>query len=235
MKTDNTTIDMRHANCLSEMDRMIADGVTVDLIVTDPPYLVEYKTGWRKTKGHRFSSPILGDSDERLIEDYIDKCYDILKDDGAMYLFCSAAKVDFFKQQLERKFTLRNMIIWVKNNHTAGDLKSAFGRKYEIVFLVNKGRSLFRGKRLTDVWEFPRVPSGSLLHQNQKPLALIERCVEKHSDVGDLVFDGFAGSGTTAVACANLGRNFVGCELDDGYYEVAKTRIERHTKRKEDE
>ena len=214
-------------DCLEGMKR-IPDG-SVDLIVTDPPYLINYKTGYRKDKAHRFNDVILNDDNEQLITDYVKECYRILKDDTAMYLFCSSHKVDFFKRELEKEFSIKNMIIWVKNNHTAGDLESAFGRKYEIVFLVNKGQRKFNGERLTDIWEFPRVSGDGQLHQNQKPIELIKRCIEKHSNVGDVVFDGFMGSGTTAAAALDTNRNYIGFELDEYYFNVAEKRIKNHT------
>ena len=214
-------------DCLEGMKR-IPDG-SVDLIVTDPPYLINYKTGRRKDKTHRFNDVILNDDNEQLITDYVKECYRIMKDDTAMYLFCSSNKVDFFKKELEKVFSIKNMIIWVKNNHTAGDLESAFGRKYEIVFLVNKGQRKFNGERLTDIWEFPKVSSDSQLHQNQKPIELIKRCVEKHSNVGDVVFDGFMGSGTTAAAALDTNRNYIGFELDEYYFNVAEKRLKNHT------
>ena len=214
-------------DCLEGMKR-IPDG-SVDLIVTDPPYLMNYKTGRRKDKTHRFNDVILNDDNEQLITDYVKECYRIMKDDTAMYLFCSSNKVDFFKKELEKVFSIKNMIIWVKNNHTAGDLESAFGRKYEIVFLVNKGQRKFNGERLTDIWEFPRVSGDGQLHQNQKPIELIKRCIEKHSDVDDVVFDGFMGSGTTAAAALDTNRNYIGFELDEYYFNVAEKRIKNHT------
>ena len=214
-------------DCINGMKR-IHDN-SIDLIVTDPPYLISYKTGRRKDKTHRFNETILNDNNEQLIKYYIKECHRILKDNTAMYLFCSTSKVDFFKKELEQYFAIKNMIIWVKNNHTAGDLYSSFGRKYEIIFLVNKGRSLFKGERLTDVWTFPRVVGDNQLHQNQKPIELIKQCIIKHSNTDDIVFDGFMGSGTTAVAALDLDRKFLGFELDKHYYEVAKKRINNHT------
>ena len=214
-------------DCLEGMKR-IPDG-SVDLIVTDPPYLMNYKTGRRKDKTHRFNDVILNDNNEQLIVDYIKECYRILSDDTAMYLFCSSNKVDFFKRELEKVFSIKNMIIWVKNNHTAGDLESAFGRKYEIVFLVNKGQRKFNGERLTDIWEFPKVSTDGQLHQNQKPIELIKRCIDKHSNVGDVVFDGFMGSGTTAAAALDTNRNYIGFELDEYYFNVAEKRLKNHT------
>ena len=213
-----------NGDCIEGMENMPSE--SVDLIVTDPPYLISYKTNYRKDKSHKFGKEIANDNDPYVIAEYIKECHRIMKDNTAMYMFCSFDKVDFFKQELEKYFKVKNMIVWVKNNHTAGDLKAQFGKKYELVFLVNKGRALFNGKRLTDVWEFDRVVGNNQLHQNQKPLELIEQCITKHSNVGDVVFDGFMGSGTTAIACINTNRNYIGFELDEEYYKVAEQRIE---------
>ncbi|WP_436964328.1 DNA-methyltransferase [Staphylococcus xylosus] len=218
-------------DCLKGMENI--PDKSIDLIVTDPPYLVNYKTGYRKDKSHRFNKVILNDDNEGLLKEYIKECYRILKEDTAMYMFCSVAKVDFFKSELEKYFTVKNMIIWQKNNHTAGDLNTAFGRKYEIAFLVNKGNKIFNGKRLTDIWNFKRVAGDEQVHQNQKPIALIEQCIEKHSNENDTVFDGFMGSGTTAIAALNTNRNFIGYELDNGYYNVAVERINKHDPHKQ--
>jgi site-specific DNA-methyltransferase (adenine-specific) len=219
-------IDLRQGDCLKVM-KTINDG-TIDLIVTDPPYLINYKTNRRKDKEHDFCSVIKNDNNPELISNYIKECYRIMKDNTAMYMFCNCDKVDYFKQELENSgFKIKNMIIWVKNNWTAGDLQAQFGKQYEIIFLVNKGRCLFKGKRITDVWNFNRVVGKKQLHQNQKPIELIEQCIQKHSDEGDLVFDGFMGSGTTGVACVNTNRNFIGIELDETYFNIAKERIEK--------
>mgnify|MGYP003091688322 FL=1 len=125
------------------------------------------------------------------------------------------------------------MIIWVKNNWTAGDLKAQFGKQYEIIFLVNKGRCLFNGKRITDVWYFDRVSGNKQVHQNQKPVDLLEQCILKHSNENDIVLDPFMGSGSTGVAGLRLNRNFIGIEIDEKYYQIAKERIEIERSRNE--
>jgi site-specific DNA-methyltransferase (adenine-specific) len=205
------------------MRNEIADE-SIDLIVTDPPYLIEYKTNYRKYE-HDFDTAIQNDNNPQLIIDYIKECYRILKSDSAMYIFCSFDKVDFFKQELEKYFNIKNMIIWVKNNWTAGDLEAQFGKQYEIIFLVNKGRKKINGTRITDVWHIDRVSGNHQQHQNQKPVELIEQCITKHSNENDLVFDGFMGSGTTGVACKNLNRRFIGVEIEKKYYDMAEKRI----------
>lgn len=64
------------------------------------------------------------------------------------------------------------------------------------------------------------------VHSTQKPVGLIEYLVRTYTDEGDLVLDNCMGSGTTGVACKRLGRDFIGMELDDNYFEIAKRRIE---------
>lgn len=223
IKTDR--YELHNGDCLEVM-KDIPDR-SIDLIVTDPPYLINYKTNRRKDKKHDFCTAISGDDDDELISKYIKECYRILKDNSAMYMFCSAKTLDIFKTECESAgFKAKNTIIWVKNNWTAGDLKGQFGQQYEPLLLLNKGRKEFNGKRLTDVWFFNRVAGKEQLHQNQKPLDLIKQCIVKHSDENHTIFDGFMGSGTTGVACLHTNRKFIGIELDKGYFDIASNRIE---------
>jgi len=205
--------------------KRIADE-SIDFIVTDPPYLINYKTNRRKDKKHDFCTPIANDTNEVMIVDYIAECHRILKPDSAIMIFCNADKIDFFKHEIEKHFKLKNIIIWLKNNHTAGDLEAQLGKQYEMIILANKGRKRFNGKRLTDVWAFNRVVGNSQLHQNQKPVELIERAIKMFSNECDTVFDGFMGSGTTAIACMRTNRNFIGFELDENYFKIANERIQ---------
>ena len=213
-----------NCDCLEGM-KEIPDG-SVDLIVTDPPYLISYATDRRKDKAHDFCSTIANDNNPELIRDCLQECYRILKPDSAAYMFCSAKTLDKFRAFAEEAgFTVKNTIVWVKNSWTAGDLKAQYGQQYEPLLLLNKGRALIRGKRLTDVWTFDRVAGKAQVHQNQKPVELIVQCIEKHSDPGAIVLDPFMGSGTAAVACIRTGRNYIGFELDENYHAICQQRI----------
>lgn len=187
----------------------------IDLIVTDPPYLMNYMTNHRKDKNHEFTRPILNDTNEQLIKDYIKECSRILKENSAIYCFANSNKIDFFKVEIEKHFNVKNIIVWVKNSHTAGDLEAQYGKQYEFIIYANKGRKKINGKRITDVWHFDRVVGNEQIHQNQKPLDLIKRCIIKSSEERDIVFDGFMGSGTTAVSAKLTNRKFIGTELDE--------------------
>ena len=75
------------------------------------------------------------------------------------------------------------------------------------------------------VQKFPVVERGTV-HPTQKPVALMEYLIKTYTDEGDTVLDFTMGSGTTGVACQNLNRDFIGIELDDKYFNIAKQRIE---------
>lgn len=71
------------------------------------------------------------------------------------------------------------------------------------------------------------VVSYEKFHPTTKPVELMVWCIDKYSKMGDTIFDPFMGSGTTGVACAQLGRNFVGCEIDKDYFKIAEKRIKQ--------
>ena len=84
---------------------------------------------------------------------------------------------------------------------------------------------LQNGKKYnSNVLEFKKDYEG--LHPTQKPVALFEYLVKTYTNEGDLVLDNCMGSGTTAIACQNTNRNFIGFELDEEYFNIAKERLE---------
>ena len=199
-------------------------GVLVDCVITDPPYLIEYATHHRKDKEHKFCKTIRNDDNPQLIIDVIPLLYDVMKNDTPLYMFCGSDKVDFFKQQIERRFTVKNIIVWDKGNHTAGDLEAQYGKRYEFIIYANKGRAKFNSDmpRYEDIWKFARVTGKEQIHQNQKPTDLLSRIINQHTRRGDLVLDPFAGSGSTAVAAYRVQRDYIGFEIDDEYYDAGE-------------
>jgi site-specific DNA-methyltransferase (adenine-specific) len=210
-------------DCIEGM-RLLPDD-SVDLIVTDPPYLMNYRSN-RRVKNEKFKH-ITNDVDSyELISKYLAECYRILKNDTAIYVFCSWHHVDFFKTEFDRHFKLKNIIVWNKNNHGSGDLKGAYAPKHEFILYGHKGRSIFREKRLPDVIDCDKIPSLKLTHPTEKPIVLLSIFIKNNSDEGDVVFDGFAGTGSTLVASARLNRNFIGFEIEPEYVKIANQRLE---------
>ncbi len=216
-------------DCLDGMRLMKEQGIKVDCVITDPPYLIDYKTGRRKDKEHKFCKVIENDNNPQLIKDLIPLLYDVMKDDTPLYMFCGSDHVDFFLQEVKRFFTVKNVIVWDKGNHTAGDLEAQYGKRYEFIIYANKGRAVFNAdtKRLDDIWRVAKITGNEQIHQNQKPVDLIAKMLNIHSKENDLILDLFMGSGTTAVACHKLKRRYIGFELDKEYFDLANERLEQ--------
>lgn len=213
---------VHEGDCL-ELMREIPDK-TIDLIVTDPPYLMNYRSN-RRVATEKFRH-IANDVDSHeLISNYFAECHRIMKDDTAIYAFCSWHHIDFFKTEFERHFKLKNIIVWNKNNHGSGDLKGAYAPKHEFVLYGHKGRSLLREKRIPDVIDCAKISSVKLTHPTEKPQELLDVFIRNSSDIGDVVFDGFAGTGSTGLSAIKNGRKFIGVEIDAEYTQKANERI----------
>ena len=198
---------------------------SVDLVITDPPYLIDYRSE-RRTKLEKFDK-IKNDKDEtHLIHNAVEEYHRVLKDDTAIYMFCNWHHVDFFKQEFERKFKLKNIIVWNKNNHGSGDLKGAYAPKHEFVLFGHKGRSLLRTKRIPDVIDCPKIDSSKLDHPTQKPIELLSKFVCASSDIGGLILDGFAGTGSTGMASIINDRFFLGYELEKKFCDIGNGKLE---------
>ena len=147
---------------------------------------------------------IQGDDNPKLIIDLLPLLHSVMKDNTPLYMFCGSEKIDFFKAETEKYFTVKNVIVWDKGNHTAGDLEAQYGKRYEFIIYANKGRAKFNSNkpRYDDIWYFPRVAGDKQIHQNQKPTDLISRIINQHTKRGDLILDAFMGSFTTAVSAS---------------------------------
>ena len=198
---------------------------SVDLIVTDPPYLMDYQSNRRK-KEDRFDKIKNDKGNYMLIQDYLEECHRIMKDNTAIYCFCSWHNIDFFKNEFEKHFKLKNILVWNKNNHGTGDLKGSYAPKHEFILFGHKGRTLLREKRIADVIDCPKISSNKLTHPTEKPQDLLEIFIKQSSDVGSIIFDGFMGTGSCGIAAKKLNRNFIGIELDEKYFNIAKDRLE---------
>ena len=217
-----------NGDCIKEMQKLIDDGVKVDMILTAPPYLMNYYSKWIMDKSHDFCKPISNDTNFDLIKDIMPLLFELLNDGGAVYMFCNANHIDYFKQQIEQHFKLKNILIWIKNNWSAGDLKGAYAKQTEFILFANKGRHLLNGARDTDTLYYNRVVGNMQLHQNQKPVDLLTFLINKSSKPNDTILDCFMGSGSTGVACMETNRNFIGIELDEKYYNIAKKRCSEY-------
>lgn len=193
---------------------------SIDMILSDPPYGMGYKSNYR-TQSHK---AIANDKSLDWLDPFFALAYDKAKDNTAHYIFCSWHNVDLFKQAAERNnFKVCDLIVWEKNNTGMGDLKGTFAPKCEFILHIKKGKRHIEGTRDPNIIRYPRTDNK--LHPTQKPVGLCEYLISKFSKQGETILDPFMGSGTSGIAALNMGRDFIGIELDSDYYAIAERRI----------
>lgn len=205
-------------DCLETMKRM-SDGF-VDCIITDPPYGMEYQSNWRKEKHEK----IEGDNTLEWFEDFAVEAFRVLKENTHIYLFCNEYTIPTALPSLQRVgFKTKRLLVWEKNNHTSGDLFGDYANITEYIIFAHKGCRKLNGNRDRNILKYNR--EDTKWHPTEKPLDLIAYLVKKSTNEGDCVIDPFLGSGTTAVACKSLRRNYIGCEISKYYCDIAKNRL----------
>ncbi|MBQ4818899.1 site-specific DNA-methyltransferase [Aquimarina sp. MMG016] len=210
------------------------DKKSVDLILTDPPYTISRKTGFSSVKKgvKRFSVNMeFGDWDVEQIDlDQLSKdMYGVLRDGGTAIVWYDLWKISHLSEaMIKAGFKMIRMVIWEKTNPVPLNMKSTYlsNCREVAVMGVKKGKPTFHGSYDNGIYSYP-IPrhKGKRLHPTQKPLDLFREIVKKHSNPGDLVVDPFLGSGTTAIAALETGRQFQGCDISEQYANISKERV----------
>lgn len=178
---------------------------TVDAVVTDPPYGMAYRSNMRTTK----HAAIANDTNDHMLQwaCRIDATH-------GNYVFCRWNNLGTVPKPT-------SVITWIKNSGGMGDLYHEHARQTELVLFYPGERHSFPSGRPSDVVSSARTANEN--HPTEKPVALMRTVVGWTLGT---ILDPFMGSGTTGVACARLGRRFIGIEIDEGYFDIACRRIE---------
>jgi DNA modification methylase len=199
-----------------------------NMVFTDPPYNVDYGTTQRESI--RGNDSHIKNDNIRNFNDFLKcACENIINHcNGAVYIFMSCFEIDNLKREFEALGGyVSTFIVWSKNHFAVG--KSDYQRQYELILYGWKGERYWCGDRTqSDVWTFDRVPSNKL-HPTMKPVPLVKQAISNSSRIGDIVLDPFCGSGTTIIACEQLGRNARCIELDSKYVDTIIRRWQKHT------
>lgn len=206
-------------DCLEAITRMDKD--IFDLVLIDSPY-VDYKTSHRKDKTSKLSQSFVQQSREDQIR-VIQECVRVLKPNKAFYVFTNWENIWWIQQVFEGVF--RNMLVWDKQNWSAGDLKGSFGNQYEIIFLGAKGKWQYKGKRESDIWSIPRMGT-KRIHPTEKPVNLYKKLIENSTDEGELILDPYGGSGSSVEAAIRTNRHIVTYEIDPEYHKGIMERVQ---------
>ena len=131
-------------------------------------------------------------------------------------------------------FTQLRFIEWVKTNPVPINSKTNYLTNAREIAItgVKKSKPTFHSEYDKGIYNYPICHDKGRFHPTQKPVELLKNLIQKHSNLNDTVLDCFSGSGSTAIAALEEGRNFIGCELNPEYYSKALERIEQHEETK---
>jgi site-specific DNA-methyltransferase (adenine-specific) len=215
-------INKIHCGDCLELMKQIPDK-SIDLVLTDPPYWMSYVSSRRNIK-HK---AIQEDDNLDRVSEWIKELYRIQKDDTHCYIFCNDYWLGIFREEAKKVwYTLKRTLVWIKNNHTSGDLEWDYANITEFCVYLQKGRRLLKGKRENNLLHFDRVDCTD--HPTVKNKEMIKYLLDKSSDNWEIVLDPFLWSWTTAVACKEMWRNFIGIEKEEKYCDIAENRL-KHT------
>jgi len=214
---------------------------SIDLLLTDPPYNAS-NSGLSTEGGHKLMHEDWDKGFDPSI--FVNMIIPKLKDDGQMLIFCSYHLLGDYLHLVLKKDGLqwktpitdivnriewRQILHWYKTNSMPSLTGKVYGFAVEYIlwYCKSKDYTFDREQRASylNVFEgqagFYKVTE----HPNEKPIGLIKQLIRTHSLPSDTICDLFMGSGTTAVACRESDRNFIGCDIDPRWVEVAYNRI----------
>ncbi|MBT9133033.1 MAG: Modification methylase DpnIIB [Firmicutes bacterium] len=213
----------------------------VDLVLTDPPYGLNYNNGdlanyWESAFGgdasRQVPRPIIGDNEEeanQLFQDFLNAVKPIMKHGSCCCCCCCGGgpKPLFARWTLwmDEIIGFKQAVVWDKGGLGMG---IHFRRSYEFLLIAQKGSPAHRwngGTTTSNVWSVPKIIPSRLEHPTAKPVLLMKYPIQLFSIPGDIVLDPFMGSGTTLVAAKVLGRKAIGIEINEDYCRIAVERL----------
>ena len=215
-----------------EVFKTIPDN-SIDLVVTDSPYKTTSR-GNAGTSGGMLQKEInkkcqVFKHNNIKPQEYIPELYRVLKDGSHCYIMTNHVNLqEMLNVATESGFKFVKCLIWDKGNKIMGQY---YMSSFEYILFLRKGKA----KRINncgtaDILRVPNIKlkgeDGKNLHDTEKPVELMKIMIDNSSNEGDIVFDPFMGIGSTGVACLELNRRFIGVELDEQYFPIAKHRME---------
>ncbi|MEA2055948.1 MAG: site-specific DNA-methyltransferase [Candidatus Thermoplasmatota archaeon] len=232
-------------NCIEFMNKISDE--SVNLIFADPPYNLSksnFKMKFVKSKGKDLYTN-KGDWDtfmfpedfENFTYSWLKECKRILKPNGAIWVAGTYHNIYLvgYLMQSRLDFEILNEVLWHKLDATPNMSCTRFVADHENFIWARKGKGntfnyeemkkLNGGTQMRSIWPKGKTAGGKKVHSTQKPEWLLDRVIRSTSNEGDVVFDPFMGSGSTAFVSKKLNRNFIGCEINEDYVNAANKRL----------
>jgi DNA modification methylase len=225
------------STCAEDVDRLMG-GVIAQMMVTDPPYGVDFINGkyLPDTKSRQRTAQWKSIENDDIQGDDLTKwlcgvwCVwlEHVKDDFAFYCW-SAAKTEYaasLAAAAAAGIHIQSQIIWIKNFLVLGQADYQWRHENCLYgFIKGKHHRWLGGRKQTTIWEVDRVPTNNYEHPTQKPVELFTKPIENHTYDDEVICDPFLGSGTTIVACEQSGRVGYGMEIAPDYVAVCLERL----------
>ena len=204
---------------------------SIDLIVTAPPYKTTSRGGTGNSGGmckkKEFSSGKVFKHNNIKPKEFIPELYRILKNNSHCYIMTNHVNLqEMLNTATEYGFHFIKCLIWNKGNKIMGQY---YMNQFEYILFLRKGKHRkINNCGTSDILNIAnkkfKDENGKNLHDTEKPIELMKILIENSSNKGDVVLDPFMGIGSTGLAC--IDRNFIGIEIDEKYFNIAKERIE---------
>ena len=224
-------IKLINGNCLDTLKNIPNE--SIDLIVTDPPYPTTSRgnagnSGGMLQKDINKKGKVFTYNNINCKE-YAPEFYRLLKDGSHCYVMTNHINlIDMLNTFTDVGFHFIKSLIWNKGNKIMGQY---YMSQYEYILFFRKGK----GKKInncgtSDILSIPNKKTkdkdGKNIHDTEKPIELMEVLVNNSSQENELIIDPFMGVGSTGIACIKNNRNFIGIEIDENYFNIAKSRLE---------
>lgn len=205
-------------DCRSTKDvQALMNGRLADMILTDPPYNVNYEGG-NDDKMTIQNDSMENDLFFRFLKSVFDVMYKVVKPGGSYYVFHADSEGENFRRAIrEAGFKIAQCCIWVKDNFVMG--RQDYQWKHEpCLYGWKKGAAHYwnSDRKQTTIWNFDK-PKANRIHPTMKPIALMAYPITNSTKNGELIVDFFSGSGSTIMACQQTDRIGYGMEIDPKY------------------
>jgi len=191
--------------------------VNAQAIITDPPYGIAFRSNMRSATP-KFDK-IVNDSEISL--GWISALDHVVGANACLFMFTRWDVEHIWREEVVKSnWNVRSQVIWYKPGGGLGDLYTQFSPSHENAIFAVRGGWKFNNGRPPSVYNFNKDASTSYEHPTQKPISLMSRVVLDITSAGDLVIDPFFGSCSVGVACARYGRQFIGIEINEEYFEL---------------
>ena len=216
-------------DCL-ELMKELPNG-SIELILTDPPYNIARDNNFT-TMGR--AGIDFGEWDKGFNQFlWLNEIPRVLKKDGSVIIFNDWKNVGEIAKYCESLgLVIKDMLRWKKSNPMPRNIERRYVTDFECAIWLTNKNAKWTFHKLSNTYERPEFEYGVVsgkektIHPTQKPVALMEKLIRIHSNIGDVVFDPFMGSGSTCVAAVNTGRHYIGFEKEPKYFDIVCKRLD---------